>query len=470
MVVGGGPAGSTAATLMAQQGLHVVLMEQETFPRYHIGESLLPSVLWFLDLLGAREKIDAIGFVKKPGSYFEWGPDTWFLNFGLNENEKQYSYQVERDCFDHVLLEHAKEQGVSVISPARVHGLRKQNGQYCCADWSMRNEKKNHCLNFKYMIDASGRAGIIAKDTEKTRHFHEVFKNVAIWGYWKNIDSLKQERTGAIAIGSIEVGWVWLIPLRNGITSIGVVLHKSHFLQQKNQDQKERYLSLLSQSPMAENMIRHGQLTSKVRMEQDYSYAADAFSGNNYFLVGDAACFLDPLLSTGVHLAMLSSVMAAASICSIHHGIISKEEGTKFYDHNYRLAYIRLLVFVSGFYQQYRGKQSFFWEAQRLTRNDYQLEHIQSAFLNLVSGLEDLTDLNSHFDDKVLGEMQQRIANNLQLRGSEQFDNSQFDDKNVKSNAAFFGAVAGLSSLHGDTQLDNLTMAVKGKFGVFRTK
>src|SRR5437016_10185970 len=112
LVVGGGPAGSTTATLLAREGFDVTLIEKEVFPRYHIGESLLPSVLKILDLIGAREKVESYGFQQKPGAYFEWGPERWSLDFGELSGSHTYSFQVTRPEFDHLLLQHASSQGV----------------------------------------------------------------------------------------------------------------------------------------------------------------------------------------------------------------------------------------------------------------------------------------------------------------------------------------------------------------------
>ena len=396
LVIGGGPAGSTTATLLAREGFDVTLIEKEFFPRYHIGESLLPSCLEILDMIGAREKIETYGFQRKNGGYFDWGNDSWVLNF--NELHHPYSFQVIRSEFDHLLLEHAKTQGVKVYEGTDIRRLNFDGERPCSAIWAqVDGEKQTGEISFDYLIDASGRTGVMAMRYLKNRHYHDSFQNVAIWGYWKGAGRMSFAPEGSIAVGSVQDGWLWGIPLHDETMSVGLVLHKTTFKEKRQQSTslKDIYMSAINECPLITNLLKSATLASdNLQTEQDYSYMANSISGPGYFLVGDAACFIDPLLSTGVHLATHGSMLAAASLASLIRGEVTQEQALAFYEHSYRHAYLRLMVIVSGLYQQYNGKESYFWQAQQLSHNDHNdPSALQEAFLFIVSGVEDQQDI-----------------------------------------------------------------------------
>lgn len=405
LVVGGGPAGSTVATLLAREGFEVTLIERDAFPRYHIGESLLPSCLEILDLIGAREKIEAHGFQRKDGGYFAWGKDSWVLDF--EHLRHPYSYQVVRAEFDHLLLEHAKSQGVAVFEETTISRFAFEGERPRSATWSRPNGESGE-IAFDYLIDASGRAGLLATRYLKNRHFHEAFQNVALWGYWEDAATATFAPRGSIMNGAVPDGWLWGIPLHNGTMSVGYVLHRTTFKEKRARgDSLEQiYLNAIQECPLIANLVQPGKLVSKVKTEQDYSYMAASLSGPGYFLIGDAACFIDPLLSTGVHLATHSSLLCAASIASILRGEASEQEAMAFFEKSYRIAYLRLMVVVSGLYAQYNGKESYFWQAQVLTHHDYDdAEALSEAFLFIVTGLEDQADAGKGVRNLNLAEM-----------------------------------------------------------------
>jgi flavin-dependent dehydrogenase len=398
LVIGGGPAGSTVATLLAREGIDVTLVERDQFPRYHIGESLLPSCLEILDLMGAREKIEAYGFQRKDGGYFAWGQDSWILDF--SKLRHPYSFQVIRSEFDHMLLEHAKSQGVKVFENTEIRSLTFDGEQPKSATWVQKmadGEKVSGEISFDYLVDASGRTGVMAMRYLKNRHYHEAFQNVAIWGYWKGAGRMEFAPNGAIAVGSVPDGWLWGIPLHDGTMSVGLVLHKTTFKEKREQvgDLKQIYMDAINECPLLLDLVKTGELVStEMGVEQDYSYIANKIAGPGYFLAGDAACFIDPLLSTGVHLATHGAMLAAASIASLVRGEVTPEQAIGFYEESYRHAYLRLMVIVSGLYQQYNGKESYFWKAQQLTHNDYRNnDEMIAAFTYVVSGIEDLNDV-----------------------------------------------------------------------------
>jgi flavin-dependent dehydrogenase len=394
LVIGGGPAGSTTATLLAREGFDVTLVERDVFPRYHIGESLLPSCLEVLELTGALEKIEAYGFQHKGGGYFAWGKDSWVLDFA--PLRYPYSFQVVRSEFDHLLLEHAKSQGVKVFEGTEIRSLSFDGDRPRSATWSqVTGGSDTGEISFDYLVDASGRAGVIAMHYLKNRHYHNAFQNIAMWGYWTGAGRMSFAPEGAIANGAVPEGWLWGIPLHDGTMSVGLVLHKTTFkeVRQQSDSLEQIYLNAIDSCPLIADLVKAGKLVTNIRTEQDYSYIAGSLTGPGYFLIGDAACFIDPLLSTGVHLATHSAMLCAASIASILRGDVAEQQALAFFEQSYRQTYLRLMVIVSGMYQQYDGKDTYFWQAQQLTHHDYDDNSaMMGAWLYVVSGMEDVKD------------------------------------------------------------------------------
>jgi flavin-dependent dehydrogenase len=471
LIIGGGPAGSTAASLLARDGIEVTLIEREIFPRYHIGESLLPSCLEIVDLIGARELIEAEGFQRKPGAYLEWGDEKWSLDFGELRGRHTYSFQVERSKFDHLLLKHAAAQGAAVYEGYEIKAIDfDSTGRPFRARWAQRkDEGETGEITFDYLIDASGRSGVMASHYLRNRKYHRVFQNVAVWGYWKNARcEASGYRQGSIAVGSIPNGWLWSIPFSDGFTSIGAVLHKSAFKSQNETLSIEQiYHRAIADCPLVTRICAQAELDSEVKLETDYSYASENFCGPGFFLCGDAACFLDPLLSTGVHLAMLSALLSSASIASLLRGEVSEEKALAFFEKSYRQSYLRFLVFVSAFYDQRRGQDSYFEEAQRLSHYDVEGLGLRQAFLNLVSGIEDLSEAEA-MTEHLMGEMSRRIAENHSMRQNKEAlasADEELKDRLEKS-AQFFDHVEGLGSMSAETAVDGLYVIVQPQLGL----
>jgi len=417
LVIGGGPGGSTAAALLARQGIDVVLMERQRFPRYHIGESLLPSALRILDELGLRERIESHGFQRKAGALFDWSNEVWDFEFGA-KRAPVYAFQVVRSEFDQILLENAASMGVDVREEIDVTGIEFVDERPRQAIFVDGRGERGSC-SFDVLVDASGRTGLLATRYLCNRSFHEAFRNVAIWGYWRNASRLSRGPEGATASCSIPNGWIWAIPLHDGSLSVGVVLHKTALKKlREERELDDIYHEALLSSPIVKDMVGPGELTSQLRVETDYSYAAESFSGPGYYLVGDAACFLDPLLSSGIHLATFSGLVAAASITSALRGEVSEAEASGFFGAAYRRAYMRMLVVVSAFYQMHVSRDAYFRKAQELTGGDYDSKDLAAAFVKVVSGTEDLKDIGEATSQEIMDSLMRFYAEHYEfLRG-----------------------------------------------------
>jgi flavin-dependent dehydrogenase len=462
LVIGGGPAGSIAATLLVQEGFDVTLLERDTFPRYHVGESLLPSCLEMLELVGARDKVEAHGFTRKEGGWFDWGKNSWKLDF--DKLRHPYSFQVIRSEFDQILLEHAKEKGVKVYEGIEVKSLTFEGERPVEAKWIARTNAGGESgpqqgeISFEFLLDATGRAGLMANRYLKNRHLHDAFQNVGVWGYWRGAGEMSFAPKGAIAVGSVDDGWLWGIPLHDGTMSVGLVMHKTTFKEKRQQGKtpEEIYHEAIKACPLLTDLLKHASFEPGKGMhtEQDYSYMADEISGPGYFMIGDAACFIDPLLSTGVHLATHGAMLGAASVASLLRGEVTPEQARIFFEHSYRHAYLRLMVIVSGLYQQYDGEPTYFWQAQQLTHNDYNdADALNEAFLFVVSGMEDLHDVKESTPQELaISEMAGQLPEDQAIRAMAMYN--------------VYNKVFLRSSMSEKTAIDDMYVATKPHLGI----
>jgi flavin-dependent dehydrogenase len=395
LVIGGGPAGSTSAMLLAREGIDVTVLERDRFPRYHIGESLLPSIHPVLELGGLREKMDAFGFVRKYGGFFrvKQGTPAGHVDFGRNKIHK-YSYQVRRSDFDKLLLDHAREQGATVYEETTVNEVIFNGQRPVAVDWS-RPDGNTGRTSFDYLVDASGLTGLVAKRYLKNRQVQEAFANVAIGGYWTGAAPY-QDMGGTMHPGAFSMealadssGWTWAIPLHDGTLSVGVVVHRDTYRKWKEQfgSPDGIYKHGLSLCPDILLLLENATFQGELREWQDYSYVADTFSGQNLRLVGDAAAFIDPLFSSGVHLALLGGLSAATTIRAVDRGEIDEAGAGHFHDRYIRRAYTRFVVMVAGFYNQIRQQQA-------VTLKGVDAQSFQDAFNLIQPVVSGNTDVN----------------------------------------------------------------------------
>ena len=394
VVVGGGPGGSTVATLLAKAGRRVVLLDKERFPRYQIGESLLPSTIHGVcRLLGVDEKIKAAGFMHKRGGSFRWGtnPVPWNFLFAISPEfagQSSYAYQVDRMTFDNILLEHAAESGVDVRQESRVSGVeRDENGRVVGVRY-LDADRRDHRVLARFVVDASGNTTRLSKYAGGERVYSEHFQNVALFGYFEGGKRFPAPDTGNILCAAFDEGWIWYIPLSDTLTSVGVVLSKDKLTEGSVRADEGVLRSYIDRCTIVRDMLSEATRVTEgtygeIRIRQDYSYANTRFWGDGMVLVGDAACFIDPVFSTGVHLATYSGVLAARSINSVLSGQLSEERAFGEFEGRYRREYAVFYEFLSAFYDMEQSEESYFWTARKVTnfnRTD------MASFVSLVAG------------------------------------------------------------------------------------
>ncbi|KAF9064539.1 hypothetical protein BDP27DRAFT_1333396 [Rhodocollybia butyracea] len=371
LIIGGGPGGSYAASVLARRKVDTVVLEADKFPRYHIGESLLASTNYFLDYIGAREKVLAHGFVKKPGGAFKLRKDfpAQYTNF-IDHNTGSHAFNVNRAEYDELLFKHAAEQGAKVYDEHRVTELQfseQDSTRPVSAHWESKVNNTSGTIHFDYLIDASGRQAILSTKYHRDREYIKSLKNSAIWGYWKGSKRYGEgtERDGAPFIEVLDdnTGWCWYIPINDGTINIGFVLHEQ-FLQEKKagKTMEELYMSLFDLVTDAPMYRADGTLLPNksgkggpIYMASDYSYTVEDVARLNYRVVGDASAFIDPFFSSGVHLAFVGALSAALSIIAVIDGQVTEERSAEFHSAEVKVAFTRFFMVVMAGYKQMRG-------------------------------------------------------------------------------------------------------------------
>ena len=424
VVVGGGPGGSTLATLVAMAGHHVVLLEKEKFPRYQIGESLLPSTVHGIcRLTGVADELAKAGFTKKRGGTFRWGanPEPWTFAFSISPKmtgETSYAYQVERSKFDQILLDHARHTGVDVREQHTVTGViddsdRVRGVTYTDTDG---NEGTIHA---KYVVDASGNKSRIHQHTGATRKYSEFFRSLALFGYFEGGKRLPEPNSGNILSCAFDSGWFWYIPLSPTLTSVGAVVRRE--LASKIQgDPEEALTALIAECPTIADYLRDAKRVTEgqygqLRTRKDYSYANTKFWRPGMALVGDAACFVDPVFSSGVHLATYGALLAARSINTVLAQAASEDAAFHEFERRYHREYGVFYEFLVSFYDVHEDEDSYFWSARKVTDSaSSDLESFVSLVGGISSGETALTDRYKTQSSEFAGAVDQLIANKEQ--------------------------------------------------------
>ncbi|KAH9203814.1 hypothetical protein DL95DRAFT_430562 [Leptodontidium sp. 2 PMI_412] len=346
LVIGGGPAGSYAASLLAREGVDVVLLEAEKFPRYHVGESMLASMRFFLRFIDLEKTFDDHGFEKKFGATFKiTTKKEAYTDFAASLGKGGHSWNVVRSESDELLFKHAGKSGAKTFDETKVNSLeftpyphdgfiaedRLANpGRPVSASWS-RKDGTSGTINFDYLIDGSGRNG---EDNENSPFFE------------------------ALSDGS---GWVWAIPLHNGTLSVGVAARQDFFFARKKASELEGkafYTDYLNLVPGVQSLLKDAEIVSDLKQASDWSYSASAYAGPHFRIIGDAGCFVDPYFSSGVHLALTSGLAAAISVQAARRGQADERSAAKWHTTKVSEGYTRFLLLVMTVLRQLRMKEA----------------------------------------------------------------------------------------------------------------
>ena len=385
IIIGGGPGGSTAAALLARHGFDVTLFERERFPREHVGESLLPASMPILEELGVLPQIEAARFPKKWGATMLWGadPEPWTWRFEETNRSYPHAYQVWRPTFDKILLDNARSNGVEAreecaVTRPIVEADRVTGVSYRAPDGS------SHSIHADWVIDASGQAAVLGR-AMNLRQWDTYFRNMALYAYFEGASRLPEPNSNNIFIESYQHGWTWNIPLADGKASVGIVVDSETGQRGVSRlGVGDYYASQLRSADRTARMTANARMIAPPRVIKDWSYTSDRMIGDGWILVGDAACFVDPLFSSGVHLAMMSALMAAAYIRAVSADPSMRQPAGRLYQRLYRKEYGHFRELARLFYSSNRTVESYFWEARRIVGDD-DIESRRS-FIRAVAG------------------------------------------------------------------------------------
>ncbi len=316
VVIGGGPGGATVSTMLAKAGLAVQLFERERFPRFHIGESLIPETYWVFQRLGMLEKLRASPFVEKRSVQFVSSSGKQSAPFYFPDNkphESSQTWQVVRSEFDRMMLDNAREHGVLVHEGVRVRDVLF-DGERATGVHVQPGKKKGRDVRARVVVDASGQTGLLMKKLG-LRVWDPLLDKGAIWTYWNGAHRETGRAEGATLVlqTADRKGWFWYIPLHDDRMSVGVVKPFDDLFQGRG-DHEETYLDEVERCPAVRERLAGARRATGYFATKDYSYRSTRCAGDGWVLVGDAFGFLDPLYSSGVMLALKSGQLAADAI------------------------------------------------------------------------------------------------------------------------------------------------------------
>ena len=377
LIIGGGPAGSTAATLLAERGHRVTLLEKARHPRFHIGESLLPANLPLFERLGVADEMRAIG-MQKCGAEFvsdTLGRSEIFEFKDAYDPRPPYAYQVRRAEFDEILIRRASRAGAQVIEGCRVRAADVSRAKDFIRVESLHDDGRAAAWNARFLVDASGRdtflAGQLGAKQRNRKH-----NSASMYAHFSGAQRYPDQRAGNISIYWFEHGWLWFIPLVDGTASVGAVVWPA-YMKERHLPLEQFFMYTIAKCASLAERLKDAQLVSQVEATGNYSYAADHSYGNRYLMVGDAYAFVDPVFSSGVWLAMNGAVSAADAVDTFLRNPAQARKAMREYDRVTRL-----------------GPRVFSWFIYRITSpamrdlfmNPRELLGVRRAVLSVLAG------------------------------------------------------------------------------------
>jgi flavin-dependent dehydrogenase len=350
VVIGGGPAGATVATLLTQGGLRVAVFEREHFPRFHVGESLLPANLRIFDRLGCHHTLRQAGFLIKPGATFyddyEGREGTTFM-FQPTPFQPAFAYNVVRAPFDELLLQHAAHVGVTVYRQYLVQHARLFPNRVVVRVRNTHGEQRE--VHASLLVDASGRATFLGTTLGRREPLPDLGK-VAIFAHYQGARREPTVPDGNIRIHLVRDGWVWWIPFADGVDSIGCVLH-AKVVKARSGSVEALFAEVLASSPRLTEGLASAQRITPIHTAANFSYHITPMVGNRCLAVGDASGFVDPIFSAGVFLAMRSAELAADTILRAFNDQDFSARRLRAYERRLRQGMAPYLTLIRHFYE-----------------------------------------------------------------------------------------------------------------------
>ena len=351
-IIGGGPAGSTAATLLSKAGRRVIVLEREKFPRFHIGESLLPFSMQTFTRLGLQEKLRAHFVEKFGGEIAEAGGEKaakFYFKDGFASRTDR-SYQVTRSKFDKMMLDHAGESGAEICEETSVDDVAFDDDGVTL--FLRRDTLPSEKIRARYLIDASGRNSVIGNKFKLKKNYQHLQK-LSLFAHYEGVErEAGIDGTLTRMVRTLD-SWFWVIPLENNRTSIGIVLEAAAF-KKSGLSAEEFFERAIAEQPLMRNRIGEGRRVSQVYTAADFSYRSGKLTGDRWLLAGDAAGFIDPVFSSGVFLAVLAGEQAADVL---HEVLDHPKRARRLFRHYERLVNRAMDVYLRFVESWYAGKE-----------------------------------------------------------------------------------------------------------------
>ena len=393
-VIGGGPAGSSLATLLRQSGYRVTLLERERFPRPHVGESMLPGVLFALGKTGALERVEKAGFTKKYGATYIWGRgrDPWTIRFSEVPQDRTFTFQCDREVFDKLLLDHARDEGVDVREGHQVTRAHLTDGRVTGLSFTDEDGASGE-VRAQMCVDASGQWSVLGRQFRLREH-NENLRHVALFGHYHGgpttlpdvVPEMEPTDAGNVYVVAVDDGWLWHIPLAGGLRSIGLVTDPERIRGMTRTERRTYWQRQVESCEEYKELLDGGRWAGDFDIVSDWSFICKQFHGSGYLLVGDAACFVDPILASGIALALQGVLRATKAIRTSLEAPDLTGLAMDWYQEGYLQQANDFVDMANHWYHGQRLQESWFWTAHRLVDPSQNLS-LRQAFVFISSGL-----------------------------------------------------------------------------------